>query len=184
MSIKRGATYEDLAGVPDDQIAEIVEGELYASPWPRIRHARVLSALGAKLFSAFDEGVKPPFGWWLLDEPELHLGDDVLVPDIAGWRRENLPALPDTPSIDLAPDWVCEILSPSTFVLDRQHKLPAYARHRVSWLWLIDPSEKTLEVFRSRSGGWSGVEFYRGDASAHAEPFEGAGIELTAIFAS
>jgi len=182
MSMKRGATFDDLVKVPDDQIAEIVEGELYASPRPRIRHARVLSALGAKLFVAFDEGLKPPGGWWLLDEPELHLSEDVLVPDIAGWRRENLPALPDTPAIDLAPDWVCEILSPSTFDLDRRHKLPAYARHRVSWLWLIDPSEKSLEVFRRASGTWAGLGVYRGDDRAHAEPFDAVEIDLSAIF--
>ncbi len=88
------ATYEDLLKVPDNKVAEIVDGELFASPRPAVRHARVASALGGEIFGPFDKGSGGPGGWWLLDEPELHFGEDVLVPDIAGWRRERLPQLP------------------------------------------------------------------------------------------
>jgi len=183
VSIKRGATYDDLLKVPDDKVAEIVDGELYASPRPRIRHSRVGSLLGAEIIDIFDRGLRGPGGWWILDEPELHLGDDILVPDIAGWRRESLPSLPDTPAFTLAPDWVCEILSPSTESLDRHHKLPAYARHGVSFLWLVDASGKRLDVFRRDNGAWHHVESHRGDEQVYAEPFEAAAIDLAAIWA-
>ncbi len=58
-------------------------------------------------------------GWILLDEPELHLGADILVPDLAGWRRERLPHVPDAPFLDLSPDWACEVLSARAQRLDR-----------------------------------------------------------------
>jgi len=112
-----------------------------------------------------------------------HLGQDVLVPDIAAWRRENLAALPDTPVIDLTPDWVCEILSPSTFDLDLRRKLPAYARHRVSWLWLVDTAQRSLEVLVRESGTWAAHGSYHGDDLVHAEPFDAVGIEWSSIFA-
>lgn len=179
MSVKGGATYDDLVKVPDDKVAEIVQGELYASPRPRIRHARVGAALTAALFGAFDRGMNAPGGWWILYEPELHLGDEILVPDLAGWRRENLPVLPDAPAFELAPDWVCEILSPSTFELDRKRKLPAYAWHHVTWLWLIDPSERLLEVFRRENDTWTIIESCRANDRIQAEPFDAVEIDLS-----
>ena len=119
--------------------------KLYATPRPSPRHARASSSLGVTLGGPFDHGRGGPGGWYLLDEPELHLAADVVVPDLAGWRRERLPALPTDAYIALAPKWVCEILSPSTASTDRVRKLRIYARERVSHAWLIDPLARTLE---------------------------------------
>jgi Uma2 family endonuclease len=182
MSIKRNATYDDLVALPDDRIAEIVSGDLYSSPRPRVRHARVLSAIGAKLFAAFDDGVRGAEGWWVLDEPELHLANDVLVPDIAAWRRERLPVLPDTSAIELAPDWVCEILSPATAGLDREQKLPSYARHCVRWLWLIDPSQQRVEVHEQSGGRWTLLEGSQAGEVLAAEPFSLLSIDLASVW--
>lgn len=180
----RKATYDELVALPDDKIGEIVGGELYASPRPRIRHARMLTAIGAKLFSTFDDGIAGAGGWWVLDEPELHLENDVMVPDIAAWRRERLEALPDTAAIGLAPDWVCEILSPSTAVLDRSLKLPTYARHGVGWLWLIDPAAQTVEVLKRSRGSWALVEIAGAEGVIAAEPFESLAIDLSATWSN
>jgi Uma2 family endonuclease len=182
MSVKRNATYDDLVALPDDRIAEIVSGDLYASPRPRIRHARVLSALGAKLFSVFDDGVRGAGGWWVLDEPELHLANDVLVPDIAAWKRERLPALPDTPAIEVVPDWVCEILSPATTELDREQNLPSSARHGVRWLWLIDPPLQRVEVYGQEAGRWSLLDTALAEEMLAAEPFASLSIELASLW--
>lgn len=182
MGVKGGATYADLLRVPDYQIGEIVGGELYASPRPRNRHARVGAALTSALFDAFDLARSGPGGWWILYEPELHLGSDILVPDIAGWRRETISSIPDTPAFEVAPDWACEILSPSTCELDRRRKLPAYALHGVTWLWLIDPAERTLEVFRSGHERWVRIESWRGDDSIRAVPFDPVEIALSSFW--
>jgi hypothetical protein len=125
---KRRATYDDLLQVPAHRVGEIVDGDLHVSPRPASRHALASSGLGSALGPPFHNGRGGPGGWWILDEPELHLGPDVLVPDLAGWRRERMPEFPDTAAFTLAPDWVCEVVSPSTEGLDRARKMPAYAR--------------------------------------------------------
>jgi Uma2 family endonuclease len=125
--VARRATYEDLLQVPEHLVAEIIHGQLVTHPRPAPRHARASSSLGDELVSPFDKGRGGPGGWWILDEPELHLGAHVLVPDLAGWRRERMRSLPDTAWFELAPDWVCEVLSPGTARLDRVEKLPIYA---------------------------------------------------------
>ncbi len=182
MSGKRGAIYEDLLAVPEHKVAEIVEGDLFASPRPRIRHARVGTALVGALYDQFDRGLSGPGGWWILYEPELHLGGDILVPDIAGWRHETIEVLPDDPAFTVAPDWVCEILSPSTFELDHQRKCPAYARNHVTWLWLIDPGERTLDVYHRDGKRWAKSESHRADDRVHAEPFEAAELDLSLLW--
>lgn len=176
--VKRPATYEDLLRVPEDRIAEIVDGDLYSSPRPAIPHVVCGSALAAELGSAFQSGRGGPGGWWILSEPELHLDDDTLVPDLAGWRRERLPKPPDAPAITLAPDWVCEILSPSTERLDRARKLPAYARHGVAHAWLINPAARTLEALRAEGGRWVLVGTFADDARVRAEPFDAIELDL------
>ena len=128
---RKPATYDDLLKLPDDKIGEIVDGELYASPRPAGRHASCAFALSSEIGPPFQGKRGGPGGWLFLFEPELHLADDKLVADLAGWRRDRLPCVPDAPVLTLAPDWVCEILSPSTERLDRVRKLPAYARHGV-----------------------------------------------------
>ena len=179
---KPRATYEDLLEVPDIMVAEILDGELYASPHPTLRHSLVFTALGARLVEAYGLGRGGPGGWWILHQPELHFGDDVLVPDLAGWRRDRLPQIPDTAAISLAPDWICEVISPSTERIDRVRKLPIYARERVEHAWLINPQTKTLEVFRRGENGWTLLSTHGGDEPVRAEPFEAIAIELSELW--
>ncbi len=147
---RRRATYDDLLAVPDHLVAEIIDGELYTSPRPAPPHAVASSAILSVLFDRFHgssgSGAATPGGWWILIEPELHFGDDVLVPDVAGWRRARMPAVPDTAYFTTPPDWVCEVISPSSGRLDRVKKMPVYARAGVAHLWLVDPIARTLEA--------------------------------------
>ncbi|WP_257458341.1 Uma2 family endonuclease [Archangium lipolyticum] len=176
---RREATYADLEELPPNCVGEIIEGELHVSPRPMPRHARATFRLGREL-DPFDRdaGEEGPGGWVLLYEPELHLGRAVLVPDLAGWRRERMPELPEEAAITLAPDWVCEVLSPSTAVLDRGQKQRSYAREGVQHLWLVDPAERSLEVYRLESGHWRPLTTQRGEVTVHAEPFEARALEL------
>lgn len=180
--IKSGALYDDVIAAPEMKIAELVGGDLYLSPRPAMRHSKVASVLGADLNDAFHRGRTGPGGWWILDEPELHLGNDVLVPDIAGWRRERLPEIPDAGWMELTPDWLCEVLSPSTERFDRNLKLPLYAAAGVMHLWLVDPENRTLEVYGRMDASWVLLETHHGDATVHAPPFEAVGIELVPLW--
>ena len=178
---KRRATYEDLMQVPDTKVAEIIDGELIVSPRPASPHARAASVLGSDLMGCFDAppGSPPrPGGWWILLEPELHFDDDVLVPDWAGWRRERMPVLPNAPFVSLAPDWVCEVLSPSTGRIDRSAKMRVYARAGVGCLWMVDPVVQTLEVYRLEGARWVVVDVHGGDAVVRVPPFEAAELRL------
>ncbi len=172
------ATYEDLVKLPDHLVAEIVDGELHASPRPAPRHAVAYTRAMGLLGSAFGSGRTGPGGWWILAAPELHLGPDVLVPDLAGWRRTRMPHVPETAYFPLAPDWVCEILSPSTASLDRTQKLAIYAREAVGHAWLIDPIARTLEILRLEARRWTTVVTYAGDAVVRAEPFDAIEFNL------
>ena len=129
--LDRPATYDDLMKVPDIMVAEILNGELHATPRPADPHTKAASVLGMLVGPPFHQGRGGPGGWWILDEPELHLGADVLVPDVAGWRRERMPRSPETAFYVVVPDWVCEVLSPSTSKVDRTKKLSIYAREGV-----------------------------------------------------
>jgi Uma2 family endonuclease len=166
---RRRATYDDLRAVSAHLVAEILNGELYTSPRPSPSHARAASSLGGELYGPFDRGRGGPGGWIILIEPELHLDSDVLVPDIAGWRRERMPALPKSSAFELAPDWVCEILSPSTASIDRTEKLPIYALQRVGHVWLVDPLLQTLEVLRLDGAGYRIVGAWRAEAVVQCE---------------
>jgi len=179
----RPATYEDLVALPDALVAEIVGGELHASPRPAPRHALAGSAVGGRLVQPYQDGAGGPGGWWILDEPELHLGRDVLVPDLGGWRRSRLPQLPETAYFPLAPDWICEVLSPSTAQLDRVKKLAIYARERVAHAWLIDPLARTLEVLRLEEGRWVILGTHAGSEVVRAEPFAETDLSLDALWA-
>jgi len=177
---KRRATYEDLMQVPDHLVAEIIDGELVTSPRPATPHARAYSVIGQDL-SPFDR--RPgspggPGGWWLLDEPELHFGDDVLVPDLAAWRQERMPTIPRVPFITLPPDWISEVISPSTGRIDRSRKMKIYARESVSHLWFVDPLACTLEVYRLEAGRWIVAATHGGDEVVRAEPFDAIEIGL------
>lgn len=181
-STRRRATYEDLRAVPDHLVAEILDGDLIVTPRPAIRHAHVGSALGAALHPPLGQGRGGPGGWWILDEPELHLDEDVVVPDIAGWRRERLPALPDAAYMTLPPDWVCEILSPSTERTDRLRKLTIYARERVAHAWLVNPSTRTLEIYRLEDAGWLLIGAHSEEETLRAEPFDVIALDLRVIW--
>jgi Uma2 family endonuclease len=177
---KRRATYEDLMQVPDHLVAEIIDGELMTSPRPATPHARAEFAIAHDL-AAFDQGPGSPGipgGWWILPEPELHFGDDVLVPDLAAWRRERMSAIPRAAFISLAPDWICEVVSPSTGRIDRSRKMRIYAREAVRHLWFVDPLARTLEVYRLEDDRWIVASTHGGDDVVHAEPFDAVPLEL------
>ena len=178
----RPATYEDLQRVPDHLVAEIIDGELYTTPRPALRHALAGSSLGDELVSPFQKGRGGPGGWWILFEPELHLAPDILVPDLAGWRRERLPVVPDEPYLTIAPDWVAEILSPSTARLDRVKKLDVYARERVVHVWLLDPGTRILEVLALEEGRWVIHATFGQDEPARAVPFDAIEIDLAQVW--
>jgi Uma2 family endonuclease len=180
---KRRATYEDLLAVPKHLVAEIINGNLVTQPRPASRHARAASWLGGELHGPFDRGKGGPGGWILLDEPELHLHGDILVPDLAGWRRTRMPELPDAAAFELAPDWVCEVLSPSTAATDRAEKMPIYARERVAYAWLVDPIARTLEALVLDGARWSVLGTWRDDAKVRVEPFEAFELELGGLWA-
>ncbi len=178
----RRATYEDLLKVPDHFVAEILDGELKVTPRPAPRHARAGSSLGGVLMGPYDHGRGGPGGWIILDEPELHLGDDVLVPDLAGWRRERMSRLPDTAYFPLAPDWVCEVVSPSTAAIDRGTKLRIYARQNIGHAWVIDPLARTLEVLRLEHDRWSIVSTHVGAQLVRPEPFDALDLDLELLW--
>ncbi len=178
----RPATYEDLVALPDHLVAEIVDGELHASPRPAVPHIRAGSALGRRIGSPFDDGVGGPGGWWILDEPELHLEPDVLVPDLAGWRRERMPKIPEAAYFALAPDWICEVVSPSTARLDRTKKLAIYARAGVPHAWMVDPIARTVEVLRLEQGRWVILATHAGTEIVRAEPFAEVDLPLASLW--
>lgn len=179
---KKPATYEDLLAVPETMIAQIVDGELVAAPRPANEHALACSVLAADLSGPFQRGKGRPGGWWILYEPEIHLARDVLVPDIAGWRTSRLPIIPREPFFTLAPDWVCEVLSPSTAGFDRVRKLEIFRRERVGHVWFADPTGKTLEVLRNEGGKWVVAATFEGNDLARAEPFDAIELELAALW--
>ena len=176
------ATYDDLLKVPENLVAELIDGDLYAWPRPGGPHARFASVLGMEIGPPYDRGRGGPGGWWILDEPELHLGEDVLVPDLAGWRRERMPEIPKDHRFIIEPDWVCEVISPSTARVDRGKKMRIYAEHDVPGLWLVDPERRILEVFQLAGGVWTDVHVFTGDDVVRAEPFPAAEIDLASIW--
>ena len=174
----RRATYQDVLETPAHRVAEIVDGTLFTQSRPAPPHAVASSRLGFDLGGPFDRGRGGPGGWWIIDEPELHFGEDVLVPDLAGWRRGRMAELPDTPYFTLAPDWVCEVLSASTRQLDLHGKRPIYAREGVGHLWLVDPADRTLEAFELREGQWVLNASAQGNDPISIRPFDAVTFDL------
>ncbi len=181
---KRDATYEDILALPENLVGQILNGQLHTHPRPAPKHTLACSALTGSLWNPFHGGTGGPGGWWILDEPELHLRGDIIVPDIAGWRRERMPALPETAWFELAPDWSCEILAPSTARTDRALKMPAYARERVPHLWLVDPDARTLEVYHLQENGhWLLLSTLKEDDPVKQPPFEAITFSLGSLWA-
>ena len=176
------ATYADLFDLPENLVGEIIHGQLITHPRPAPRHALASSSMGDELISPFQKGRGGPGGWWILFEPELHLGPHILVPDLAGWRRERMPELPNIAYFSLPPDWVCEVLSPGTARIDRADKMPIYAEYGVSFLWLIDPELHMLEVFVLRDGHWSLEHVYQENDEVCAAPFDAVAFSLADLW--
>lgn len=181
--VLRPATYQDLLDAPPNLVAEIAGGTLHLHPRPASRHARAAFGMAGRLDDPFGRGVGGPGGWWLASEPELHLGADVLVPDLCGWRRERMPVYPDAPAIEVAPDWVCEILSPRTRRFDTTEKRDLYGTHGVGHLWHLDPEARVLEVFERRDGSWVLVAAVKDADEVRCAPFEAIGFPLSALWA-
>jgi Uma2 family endonuclease len=179
----RRATCEDLLQVPEHLVAEIIDGRLVTHPRPAPRHLRASSSLGGELHGPFDKGRSAPGDWWILGEPELHLGPHVLVPDLAGWRRERMPGLPDTAWFELAPDWVWEVLSPGTASQDRAEKLPIYADQEIAHAWPIDPLLRTLEAFENRDGKWLLLATLKDADPVSLPPFDAVTFDLSLLWA-
>lgn len=178
----RRATYADLEAVPPHLVAEIVDGVLETHPRPRFRHGAAASRLNMRLGPPFDFGEGGPGGWIFIAEPELHLGSDVVVPDLAGWRRERLPSEPGTSYGETPPDWICEILSPRTARLDRGPKRRIYAAAGVSFLWLLDPAVRELECFALTGGQWLLQATFQPGDEVRVAPFDAVGFLLDDLF--
>lgn len=186
----RRATYDDLLAVPGHLTAELIDGVVYAMARPRVRHAASSSAMGVHLGAAFGlrRPIGGPGGWVLLDEPELHLGallgtssptDLVLAPDMAGWRRERLPEAPDAAALELAPDWICEIISPSTAGHDRITKMEWYGRVGVPWAWIVDADARSIEVYHHDGSNWVFLGGVVGQTPSRIQPFDAVEFDIS-----
>lgn len=170
-TLKRRATYADIEALPPHVVGEILAGNLVTHPRPAPPHSVTAAALGAALGPPYQFGVGGSGGWIFMTEPELHFGDDVVVPEIAGWRLERMPELPETAYIETSPDWACEVLSPRTEKYDRGVKRAIYAEAGVAHLWLVDPRSKVLEVFKLTDGDWLLVLTLTDEDAVRGEPF-------------
>ncbi|GKT07408.1 Uma2 family endonuclease [Desulforhabdus sp. TSK] len=175
---KKLTTYEDLYDIPENMIGEILNGELIVTPRPAPRHMHVATVLSGEIEPPYRRGRGGPGGWIFLIEVEIKLGEDIVVPDIAGWRRERFPTELEHNWIPIAPDWVCEVLSPSTVRTDKVRKMPLYATQNVGHIWLIDPANLTLDAFRLESGRWSLLGSFSEHDTVRIEPFQETEIHL------
>lgn len=175
---RKKATYEDVLAAPEHMVAEVVNGELFLSPRPAPRHLLSSSALGSLLTPPFQFGRGGPGGWIILDEPELHLGDDIMVPDVAGWRIERMPRLPSEAYFGVVPDWICEVLSPSTKRFDRMRKFPLYGKYGVAHAWFVNPDERSLETYSLFRERWQLGDLAADNERPRVAPFEAIELEL------
>ncbi|MEL6421563.1 MAG: Uma2 family endonuclease [Pseudomonadota bacterium] len=178
----RTATYADIEALPAHQVGEIIFGALYANPHPTPRHATAASVINGELYNPFQRGTAGPGGWVFMSEPELHLDTHVLVPDFAGWRTERMPRVPDTAFVELPPDWMCEILSPSTARIDRTEKLEIYATFEIPFAWYVDPFARTLEVLALQNERYEIAQTYSIADEVTAPPFEAHTFPLNALW--
>jgi Uma2 family endonuclease len=176
--------YEQILDLPETLTGEILDGQIHTQPRPSGPHAIAGSSLGDELVGPFQKGRGGPGGWWIIDEPEVHFVRDteVAVPDLAGWRRERMPKVPEGHRFEVVPDWICEILSPSTASKDCEVKMPLYARYGVCYAWLIDPKLHTLEIFRLQGKAWIEAGHFTGGARVAAAPFEAIGFDLADLW--
>ena len=185
MKPRQCATYEDVLNAPPHMIAEVADGKLYLHSMPAPLHANAISAICALIGCPFHRGTEGPGGWWIINKPEVHLGadgEDILGPDVAGWRRENMSGIPDAAYFSVVPDWVCEVLSPSTRSFDLGAKRTIYAREQVRHLWLVDPDARTLEAFELRKGQWILTDTLVDTGSVSLPPFDAISFPLEELW--
>jgi Uma2 family endonuclease len=177
--------YDQLLALPENLTGEIIGGELFTQPRPAGRHAVTERSLTLELAGPFDKGRGGPGGWWIIPEPEVHFVRDsvVAVPDLAGWRRERMPDIPEGHRFEVVPDWVCEILSPSTLQKDRTKKMPLYARYGVAHIWLVDPLAKGLEAYALTDNGWLLVATLKDEDVVAVPPFDAVSFSLSDLWA-
>jgi len=179
---QRPVNYDDIVALPEGIVGEIIDGELITHPRPAPPHAESSTNLTGLIVGPFRFGIGGPGGWVILDEPEIQFAHHTLVPDLAGWRKERLPRLPQEGPLRVAPDWACEVLSPTTESDDRRRKLRIYAEHHVAHAWLLDPLIRTLEVLRLQQGQWLIAGLYGGDETVRAEPFDAIELPLRLVW--
>jgi Uma2 family endonuclease len=178
------ATYEDLRALPEGKRAQIVAGEVVFDPSPSPEHQATLGLVFADLASPFQRGRGGPGGWWILPDVDVAFGPhDVLRPDLSGWRRDHVPEFPRERPISQRPDWICEILSPSTAVRDRGAKRDIYRTAGVPWYWLVDIANRTLTVLRLTGEGYVDHQTAGADGEAALAPFDAVALDLSALFA-
>ena len=174
------ATMADLEALPANIKGEIIDGELYTQPRPRSHHQNVISSLDHRLYDPYRDGFGGPGGWWILPEPGIELpGSPEVAPDVAGWRKERLPTLPEHDPIRVVPDWVCEIFTPRGRAYVNRTKKPFYARIGVEWLWCVDLGAQIFTVYRLHNGKWLEMGEHVGDERVRAEPFDVVEFDLT-----
>jgi Uma2 family endonuclease len=161
---------------------ELLNGVPILSPRPTGKHILIASRLGGILNSLFDRGHGGPGGWWILDEPEILMPSSKCIPDIAGWRKERLPHIPNNYLFEVCPNWVCEVISDGSRKTDRKVKPPIYLKGGVSHLWLIEPESRTLEVLESTPNGWLAVQSFSDDEVVRAKPFDAVELDLFEVW--
>jgi Uma2 family endonuclease len=177
------ATYEDILALPRGVVGQVLFGVLHTHARPAPKHAQAATTLGEELGPPFKRGRGGPGGWLILDEPEVHLGRHILVPDLAGWRRESMPEMPvDKAYFVQAPDWACEVLSPSTSAIDRGDKLRIYATEKVAHVWFVDPEAQTLEVLTLDGASYRVTQVASADAKVRAVPFDAIELDLGVLW--
>jgi len=179
---KKEGTYEDLYALPENMTGEIIDGELIATPRPSQKHIYTTSRLDKEIGPPYEIGRGGPGGWIILVEPEIGFGKNILVPDLAGWKRERFSVDESHNWIAIAPDWACEVLSPSTARNDRMKKMRIYARHEVAFAWLIEPTLKMLEAYRLEGGRWLLLDIYAENDKVRIEPFQDIEIDLGGLW--
>ncbi len=176
------ANYQDIIDLPENMVGEILNGQLETHPRPAPKHALASSSVGDELVSPFQKGKGGPGGWWILDEPECHIGGHIMVPDLAGWKKQRMPSLPDIAWFEVVPDWICEILSPSTARVDRIVKMPIYADLGVKFIWLIDPNLQTLEAYQRQETHWLLIASYAEQQTVSIAPFAEHSFSLSTLW--
>lgn len=181
----RRATYADIVALPEGVVGELIDGVLHTQARPAGPHSFVASGLGIDLGGPFDRGRGGPGGWYIVDEPELHFGEDVLVPDLAGWRVERLPAEARQQAFfSIAPDWIAEVASPATTQRDRLLKVPIYAAQGVKHLWLVEPVDCRIEAYLLENARWVWIGTWADESAAAIPPFDAIPLDLNRLWRS